>query len=199
MERVRAMTKLLEALDDKIHGLQQSATSLETSFGTAQRELEWRKDARLLDALKEMVLREADGFESSEINAQSAAASTDLAFAPLRLAIGTLKADVAGDRHPLAAGLRAMADSLRQVRPAGTIMVAVGERGLPQDVTVVCISRLARQRSSTEAKVLHSLREQGYVLFPPEDFVEKLMFARQRVYQGKTALPIPASDLLSSA
>jgi len=80
-------------------------------------------------------------------------------------------------------------------RPFGTVLVSVGPKGLPDDVRVVSISRLARESNREESRVINQLREGGYLLFSEKAFsllIDKLI---NDVQEGRLCLPIPTEKL----
>ena len=80
-------------------------------------------------------------------------------------------------------------------RPYGTVMVCVGPRGLPDDVRVVSISELARERNLSESEIIQKLQKGGCLLFSQETFsrlIDKLVID---VREDRLHLPIPIEKL----
>lgn len=79
--------------------------------------------------------------------------------------------------------------------PFGTTMVTVGPLGLPDDVNVISISRLARHSGLQDTEVVSQLRGQGRLLFSKQDFsrlVDKLTYV---VEAGELNLPVSVASL----
>lgn len=85
--------------------------------------------------------------------------------------------------------------SAEKKRPYGTVMVCVGPKGLPDDVRVVSISKLARESNRPESETMQKLRKRGYLLFNQEAFshlIDKLVID---VRDGRLHLPISSEKL----
>lgn len=80
-------------------------------------------------------------------------------------------------------------------RPFGNVLVCIGPRGLPDDVRVVPISRLARESNREESEVINELQEHGYLLHSEKAFsllIEKLI---DDVEEGRLRLPVSLERL----
>ena len=79
--------------------------------------------------------------------------------------------------------------------PFGTVLVGIGPKGLPDDVGVVSVSRLAREWNRKESEIIHELKEHGYLLFYEKSFsalIDKLI---EGVQEGRLVLPIATEKL----
>jgi hypothetical protein len=73
----------------------------------------------------------------------------------------------------------------------GTIVVRVGVGGFPDDVSIIPVSRIARE----ESEVMRELRQQGGVLFSPKNFRQMLPILIDNLREGKLRLPILLEQL----
>jgi hypothetical protein len=83
-------------------------------------------------------------------------------------------------------------------RPFGNVSVCIGSKGIPDDVRVVSISRLARESNRAESEVIRELQKRGCLLFSEKDFsllIEKLVVDIQG---GRLRLPV-SCDAISQA
>lgn len=77
----------------------------------------------------------------------------------------------------------------------GTVLVSVGPGGLPEDVEVVSISRLARETNRDEPEVIKRLLGHGYLLFDGESFSHLIQRLIADIQEGLLLLPIPIQEL----
>lgn len=80
-------------------------------------------------------------------------------------------------------------------RYRGVIVVCVGADGLPGDVTIVPVSRLARTQNREEPEIIRELQQQGGRLFYPEAFCRMLTALVDDIRIGKLQLPISLKQL----
>lgn len=83
----------------------------------------------------------------------------------------------------------------RRKRYLGTIVIRVGDGGLPNDVTIVPVSRLASTQNRDESEVILELQRQGGLLFPPETFRRMIGILIDGLRTGKLQLPISLKQL----
>ena len=77
----------------------------------------------------------------------------------------------------------------------GTIMICVGQGGLPDDVHVVSISELARIKNRVESEIIREFQQRGEWLFSPEGFLVMLGTLIEKLHEGKLRLPISLKQL----
>lgn len=80
-------------------------------------------------------------------------------------------------------------------RYRGVIVVCVGADGLPGDVTIVPVSRLARTQNREETEIIRELQRQGELLFYPDTFRRMINLLVNEVRIGKLRLPISPKQL----
>ncbi|MFC1966460.1 hypothetical protein ACFLWI_05900 [Chloroflexota bacterium] len=99
---------------------------------------------------------------------------------------------VAATRHKDAykSGAKLAASVLSKDIPFGTILIAIGEKGIPEDVKAISVSRLARESNRSESEIEVSLKDNGYLLITPEHFTELLDKVESGVLDGSYSLPI---------
>ena len=67
--------------------------------------------------------------------------------------------------------------------------VAVGPKGIPDDVRTVSLSRVARETGRTESEVRAALEGRDYRIMMPDDFLWFLTDLREKVLGGTATLP----------
>jgi hypothetical protein len=96
--------------------------------------------------------------------------------------------------------LQALADDLLtkplyEKRPFGNVLVRVGPKGVPDDVGVISVSRLARESHRNEAQVIEEMRSQGYLLLTEEAFSLLITNLMGGIEKGDMALPVVGNKL----
>jgi hypothetical protein len=70
------------------------------------------------------------------------------------------------------------------------VMIVIGHEGIPRDVKVVSVSKLARESGRSEATVMNDLRASGHRLMVPST-LEKALDEREReLLNGSAASPV---------
>lgn len=74
--------------------------------------------------------------------------------------------------------------------PFGTTLICIGSRGIPDDVDVVNISRLARNSNEDEWQTKNKLVREGYLLFTTEGFTPFIDKFTDGILKGEISLPV---------
>jgi uncharacterized coiled-coil protein SlyX len=156
-----------------------------------------RDQAVHLHALSTRIMREVDDAQMTEVVASNEFSKRKLRRGALSFAAGALLAAIAGQGDSLSRGARLVQPVLGQKVPFGTVLVAVGKDGLPDDVNVVSLSRLARDSNRSESEISDVLRERGYLLIAPKIFAALVDKLESRVLDGSMSLPVSIGNLSS--
>jgi uncharacterized coiled-coil protein SlyX len=156
-----------------------------------------RDQAVHLRALLTKVMREVDDAQMTEVVASNEFNTRKLRRGALSFAAGALFAAIAGQRDPLSRGANLVQPVLDQKAPFGTVLVAVRKDGLPDDVKVVSLSRLARDSNRSESEITDILRERGYLLMAPKIFAALVDKLESRVLDGSVSLPVSIGNIAS--
>jgi hypothetical protein len=70
------------------------------------------------------------------------------------------------------------------------VLVAVGKAGLPHDVAVVSLSRLARESGKEEQQVRDTLEERGHLLIEPDMFALLMNNLKRKILDGSVSFPV---------
>ena len=122
--------------------------------------------------------------------ASSASTKATLFTGLAGLAIGTLMgAALRTEDHPLLVGARLANNEFKRTESFGTIAVAGGDAGVPDDVQVVSLSKYARDRRSSEWDIRAEYEARGYRLMTPDSFFKFLDQVKDNVLKGVSSLP----------
>ena len=155
-----------------------------------------RDQAARLRSLKSKVIADVKFLLDAESSAKSGFIEGKLLSTPLSFAIGGLAGMLLQHEKPVEAGLNAVGAALSKKLPFGTVVIAIGKGGIPEDVKVVPISALARKSKTTEAEVRTTIIGRGYFLIPPEAFATTIDKIEKLVLDGALSLPVPAKELI---
>ena len=80
--------------------------------------------------------------------------------------------------------------------PFGTVLVRIGPGGVPEDVHVVSVSRLARESRQKQLRVIEELQKSQNLLLTEESFSELMDRLANKILEGKLSLPISPQTIL---
>jgi len=195
MESLTPNSAYLKDLRHQARQLSAASLSLSNLFFEEAVRLDWRDEASRLEALYLSIRQQLDGARRDE-----AAASRGHSEARVMISLGGL---VVGGAIKMASEnkqLLAFSDRLLkglggEQRPFGTVLICVGRKGIPDDVQVVSISRLARELNREESEIINELRIRGCLLFGEEAFSLLINRLTDDVQEGRLSLPISTEKL----
>jgi len=196
MEGLTPNSAYLENLRFQVRKLTAAVLSLSNLFAEEARRLNWRDEASRLKALHFTIRQQLDRAKSNE-----SAASYGYSEAGLIRSLGGLA--VGGTIKMLSKNkeLQAFSDHLLknlggEKRPFGTVLICVGPRGMPDDVQVVSVSRLARESKREESEVINELERRGCLLFSEKAFSLLIDKLACDVQEGRLHLPVFREKLM---
>lgn len=148
-----------------------------------------------LRSLKSKVLDDVKFLLDEESSAKSGFVEGRLITTPLSFAISGLAGMLLHHKNPLEMGLNAARSTLGKKLPFGTVLVAIGQGGLPDDVKAVPLSALARQSATTESAVRKAIVVNGYLLTTPEQFATMMDGIEHLVLDGALSLPVSLNEV----
>jgi hypothetical protein len=160
----------------------------------ADRLSRWDEASRL-KALCFSIRRQLDQVRSSENAASCGYSRAELTISLGTLAVGGIIKALSSNRHLSALADRLLESRTNKERPFGLVLICIGPRGLPEDVQVIPVSRLARELDCEESKVIHAERQHGYLLITEEAFLLLILRLVADVEEGRLRLPISQAKL----
>jgi len=163
---------------------------LDAVFAHTATRLARHDQAARLQSLKSKVLDDVKFLLDAESSAKSGFIEGRSISAPLSFAIGGLVGMFLHHENPIETGLNTASSTLRKKLPFGTVLVAIGQGGLPDDVKAISLSALARQSGTTESAMRKAIVIKGYLLMTPEGFAAMMDGIEHLVLDGSLSLPV---------
>ncbi len=165
-------------------------------FAQEAEHLRRHDQARSLDALGRKIAQEVSDIQRTETAASYGFNQAALITGLVKFTLGSLAAAAANTpERPLSVGMRLAGGDFARTAPFGEVRVAVGARGIPDDVEVAPLSRWAREQGRRESEVVALLKARGYRVMKPERFFITLNELKGKVLKGTLALPVTSSSL----
>ena len=191
MENMSSCRQQLEALRSQVKEQTDALSALETAFLQEAEYLRRYDQARLLRALHDRVTQGVRHVRRME---ESASYSFNWAMTITGSAKLALWSLIAAKRHskehPLTIGLEHAKSDFSRTAPFGTVVVAVGPKGIPDDVKVISLSHCARERSRPESEIVAAIEDRGYQLIEPKSFLRTLEELKEQVLKGSVTFPV---------
>jgi len=168
---------------------QMAATEiLAESLGAINHQLSYYDKVEYLRMLKKRIMEQVEQVERMEMAAQAGNNQASILGGIAAFAIGTILAGIHGNRDAPQVGLKSAASVLNRETPFGTVLIAVGNQELIEDVKIVPLSRLARESDTSEAHISSVLEKRGYKLMTPEVFFRLLDQEENKLASGNSVL-----------
>ncbi len=194
MESLRSFHDHLGNLQHQARKLTSAGLSLTPLFAEEAKRLSREDEASRLRVLSRAVVAHLDRVKRDEGSESYAQSQINLEVSVIALAMSAGRAIISKNNR-----LSRISDSIKSAGikkfPFGNVLVCVGPKGLPDDVGVVSISRLARESNRDESEVINELKKRGCLLFSKEAFsllIDKLV---DDVREGRLRLPISGEKL----
>ncbi len=195
MEDLVSFHAYLKNLGHQAGILAEAAVSLSKSFQAEADRLTREDGVQRLKSIHADVVEELQQAELRESSASRRYAKTNLRFSITGTIAKVIVAAITEDKLVRNNVNQAFDRHAGKKLPYGMVMVCVGPKGMPDDVRVVSMSRLARESNRPERQVVGDLEGQGSLLFSEKAFsllIEKLI---GDVREGRLALPISTEKL----
>ena len=195
MEGLTAHGTYLKNLLRQARRLTSSAFSLSAIFEEEANQLNRKDEASRLKALYFSIRRQLDWTKSSEDAARYGHSQADLITSLGGLAVGTIIKMASNNKQLSAFSDYLLTRPAGKQPPFGKVLVCIGPRGLPDDVQVVSISKLARESNRPESEVINELQERGCLLFSEKELSLLIDRLVDDVREGQLCLPISLEKL----
>jgi len=167
MESLKSYHNRLQSLQHQAERLTATGLSLITLFAEEANRLSREDEASRLRALHRAVVEQLERVKCSESSASYAHSQVNQTASLTALGMSAGIAIVSKNNR-----LSNVSNFLKSVSikklPFGNVLVGIGTNGLPEDVEVISISRLARESKRLEPDVINELQKRGYLLFSKE-------------------------------
>ena len=194
MESLKSFHDHLENLQHQARKLTSAGLSLTTLFAEEANRLSREDEASRLRALYRAVVEQLERVKRDEGSASYAHSQVNQKVSLIALGMAAGRAMVSKNNR-----LSRISNSLKSAGikklPFGNVLVCIGPKGLPDDVEVISISRLARESKRPESDVINELQKRGYLLLSKEAFsllIDKLV---DDIREGRLRLPISREKL----
>jgi hypothetical protein len=196
MEGIKTHHTNLKALHSQARRLTSSALSLVAIFAREVNRLSRRDEASRLKAVCSLIKQQLEQVQRSEDAASYGHSQANMAVSLGGLAVGGL-IKMASRNEQLSAFADSLLDGLgKKQSPFGLVLIRIGPKGLPDDVEVVSISRLARESNRDEFEVINQLREGGYLMLGEKVFSPLIDGLIEDVREGRLCLPVSREKLM---
>jgi prolyl-tRNA editing enzyme YbaK/EbsC (Cys-tRNA(Pro) deacylase) len=190
MESSRKFSQSLDELQHKVKTQSAAAEELGLILAQCAKTLLQHDQINRLNDLRVRITQEVEHIGMME-NAASARASRGKLIAGLvGFAVGSIAAAATSRKSPLLVGADVAKSAMDEKSPFGKIMIVIGKHGLPDDVQVVPVSRLARESNTTEMQVTQTLQKGGCFLLNPDTFDRLLDNIGRKILDGSMSLPV---------
>jgi hypothetical protein len=194
MESLKSFHDHLGNLQHQARKLISAGLSLTELFAEQAKRLSREDEASRLRTSYRAVVEQLERAKRDEGSASYAQSQVNQEVSLIALGMAAGRAAVSKNNR-----LSTISDSLKSVSikklPFGNVLVCIGPKGLPEDVEVISISRLARDSKRLESDVIIELQKRGYLLLSKEAFsllIDKLV---DDVRKGRLRLPISGEKL----
>jgi len=195
MEGLIPCITILKNLRYQAVKLTSTGLSLTKVFAEEASRLNRRDEASRLRALYLSIRQQMDWAKNSEDAAKYGYSQANLIISLGGLAVSGIIKTVSRNKQLSAISDHLLNSLTSKQRPFGRVLVCIGPKGLPDDVGVVSVSRLARESNREESEVTNELRERGCLLLSEEAFsllIDKLI---NDVQERRLLLPISTDKL----
>jgi len=148
-----------------------------------------------LRILESRIMGEVENIKRMESAAQMGSTKGALLGGGVAFIIGSLFMAARGRKDAAHVGARMASSVLNRKVPFGTVLMVIGKEGIPEDVKVVSISRLARESSRSESEVVANFKNNGYLSMTPETLTHVLDKVERGILDGSLSLPINIDEL----
>ena len=195
MEGLNSLHTHLKNLHHQAKRLTSTGLSLITLFAQEANRLNRKDEASRLEALNSYIRQLLDRAKSSEDVASDGHIQAGLISSLGASALGGIVKRVSKNKQISAFADRLFESPTSKERPFGTVLVCIGPMGLPDDIRVVYISKLARESNRPESEVIKEMREPGCLLFDEKVFSLLIDRLVDDVRDGRLRLPISRETL----
>ncbi|MFC1861229.1 hypothetical protein ACFLYL_03000 [Chloroflexota bacterium] len=174
METINVISEWIEEKRCRLAKQIDAIDILAQSLAANSRQLSRYDDVERLRVLKKRIMEQVEQLERREMAAKAGSNKASIFNIIAVFTAGTVLSAMYGNSDATQTGLKLAVSALNREVPFGTVLIAIGKQGLPKDVAIVPLSRLARDTNTSETNIRHDFEKQGYELMTPEVFYRLL-------------------------
>jgi len=175
--------------------LTSACLSLNVLFAGEAKRLNCHDQIMLLRELSSSISQQVNDAKQTEDASSYAESKANLTMSLFQFAAGGILKMTSNSKSLRAFGDDLLTKPLYEKRPFGDVLVRVGPKGVPDDVGVISVSRLARESHRGEAQVIEGMQSQGYLLFSEEAFSLLIINLTNGIQRGSIILPVVGNKL----
>lgn len=195
MEGLTRFTTILKDLRRQVEEMTSAGLSLVKLLADEANLMNRKDDISRLEASRSTILEQLNQAKRSEDTAKSGYTKGRLVISLTGLAVGGIIRLASRDERVRAFSGHILDNLGGEELPFGTVLICVGPRGLPDDMRVVCVSRLARESKRVESEVIDELKRRGHLLtneYGLSPLIDRLI---NDVEEGRLLLPVSTEKL----
>ncbi len=195
MEDLTAYITQVNNLQLQAMQLTSTCLSLDVLFAEEAKSLDRHDQIILLRELSSFVSQQMIEVKQTENVSSYVESKANLTLSWLQFAAGGILKMTSSSKPLQALADDLLINPLYEKRPFGKVLVRIGPKGVPEDVVIISVSRLARESHRKEAQVIEKMRSQGYLLLSEEAFSLLITNLMDRIQKGNLVLPVASSQL----
>lgn len=184
MEILIELRGLKSKLSNKLAILTGDVSELNNVLNSTAISLRQKDQIAFLHALKTRTMKEVQNEQMAESEAEryfnKSKAISGIASFPL----GSIIAATLNQKNPLSIGAKMFSRELGKMAPFGRVLITIGGKAAFDDISIISVSRLAREREGTESEIILSLRDKKLLLLSPERFCHVLDLLEKELKNG---------------
>lgn len=154
-----------------------------------------RHQADLILALRATITQQVEATRLAEDKASSDFTRRKRSKASTHHVVGIALAFLSADSHNVQHDIALAETELSRTAPFGTVAVQVAPPGVPDGVTTVSPSRMARHGWTSESNIRTRLEAKGCRFIEPAVFIDLLNRLEQDILKGSVVLPLTCERL----
>ncbi len=184
MEALIELSGLMSRLSKKLAELAGDVSELNNALNSTAIYLRQKDQIAFLHALKSRTMKEVQNEQMAESEAERYFNRNKAISGIVSFPLGSLIAATLNQKNPLSIGAKMFSRELGKKAPFGRVLIAIRERAVFDDISVISVSRLAREREGAESEIISSLRDKKLLLLSPERFCHVLDLLEKELKNG---------------
>lgn len=180
------LSGLMSRLSKRLAELTDDVSELNNALNSTAIYLRQKDQIAFLHALKSRIMKEVQNEQMAESEAERYFNRSKTITGIVSFPLGSIIAATLNQKNPLSIGAKMFSRELGKKAPFGRFLIAIGEKAAFDDISVISVSRLAREREGAESEIISSFREKKCLLLSPERFYNVLDLLEEKLENGTT-------------